>query len=63
MANKTTNLNWATAVTYWIGIGFWVHGIAVAKGFWMTLLSVVFPPVAYVISAGWISDIISKAIS
>jgi len=29
----------------------WVFGIAVAKGFWMTLASFCFPPVAWVLLA------------
>lgn len=33
-----------------LAIIWWVHGIAVAKGFWMTVFCFVMPPVAWVVS-------------
>lgn len=31
-------------------IAWWVHGVAVAQGFWMTAGCVVLPPMAFVVS-------------
>jgi hypothetical protein len=53
------SLNWPTALTLWLFVAGWVHGIAVAHGFWMTALAAMFPPLAWVLSAMWISDLIS----
>lgn len=51
---------WAEAVAvivfllaYFIVIAGWVVGIAVAKGFWMTLGAVFLPPMAWVLLAQW----------
>lgn len=38
-----------------IMIGAWILGIALAKGFWMTVLSL-FPLAAYVNVAQWLLD-------
>lgn len=34
----------------------WVFGIALSKGFWMTLGSVFLPPMAWIIFAQWILE-------
>lgn len=41
------------ALIYIVTVGAWVAGIAVAKGFWMTLLCALFAPAAWVVFAGW----------
>ena len=51
------NLNWPTAMTVWLLVAGWAFGIAVAKGFWMTLLAVLLPPVAFILSAGWVANL------
>lgn len=48
---ETDEVNWPTMVLYVIMIGSWVSGIAVAKGFWMTLMSVFIPPASWVVLA------------
>jgi len=50
-------MNWPSAFTWFWMIILWVMGIAISKGFWMTLFSL-FPPVAWVISMKWIIEII-----
>lgn len=35
---------------------FWVFGIAVVKGFWLTVLAVCLPPAAWVFAAQWIIE-------
>lgn len=35
---------------------WWIHGIAVVKGFWLTLLAFVFPPAAWYFSMVWFTE-------
>jgi len=38
---------------YAVMVLFWIFGIAVAKGFWLTLGAVFLPPMAWVLLAQW----------
>lgn len=40
-------------------IVWWVHGLAVAKGFWMTFFCL-FPIVSWVVSTSWIIERFSQ---
>ena len=45
------NVSVGSAIIYITIIAPWICGIAVAKGFWATVGSVLFPPIAWVIFA------------
>ena len=39
----------------------WIFGIAVAEGFWLTAISVICPPVGWVLFARWMMEIFFHA--
>lgn len=47
-------MRWSEAFVYSLIIWLWVAGIAVAKGFWLTLGAVLLPPMAWVLFAQWL---------
>ena len=53
-------VSWASAFTvlaiYSSFFGGWIFGIAVAKGFWVTLGAIFLPPMAWVLLAQWILE-------
>ena len=48
-----THMNIGEAILYGVFVAAWIFGIAVAKGFWMTLGAVLIPPMAWVLLAQW----------
>lgn len=44
-------MRWPEAFLYTLMFGGWVCGVAVAKGFWLTLGAVFLPPMAWVLLA------------
>ena len=46
-------MNIGEAIIYGVMVAAWIFGIAVAKGFWMTLGAVLIPPMAWVLLAQW----------
>jgi len=47
-------MNWPATFLYLCMVVPWVIGIAIAKGFWITLGAVLVPPMAWVLVAQWI---------
>lgn len=45
---------WFALLIYASAVVAWVLGIAVAKGFWLTLGAVCIPPMAWVLLAQWV---------
>lgn len=43
-------------ITYLVMVVFWVLGIAVAKGFWLTAFTVFVPPAAWVLFAQYVLE-------
>ena len=44
-------MKWPEVFLYTLMISAWVCGIAIAKGFWLTLGAVLLPPMAWVLLA------------
>lgn len=45
------DLNPITAILYLVLIAAWVFGVAIVKGFWMTLVCFIMPPISWVVLA------------
>jgi hypothetical protein len=49
-------MNLAEALVYLCMVTTWVFGIAIAQGFWMVLVAVMFPPFAWVTLAQYVLE-------
>lgn len=54
--NTGKSVNAATAFLYLVLIASWVGGLAVVKGFWMTIVCFIVPPISWVVLAQFILD-------
>lgn len=58
--NIPTQVSWPSAflvlALYTSIIGGWIFGVAVAKGFWLTVGAIFLPPMAWVLFAQWILE-------
>lgn len=43
-------------LAYILMVVWWVHGIAVAKGFWLVTLCIFLPPASFVVSMSWLME-------
>ncbi|WP_105610624.1 hypothetical protein [Cronobacter malonaticus] len=58
---NTERMTWPEAFLYLAMIVPWVMGVAITKGFWMTLACFCLPPVAWVVTAGWVITLLGGA--
>lgn len=52
--NLDTSVNAATDFLYLLLISAWVVGVAIVKGFWMTLVCFIAPPISWIVLAQFI---------
>jgi len=55
---ENTNLNWPTAITLWLIVIGWLHGIAVAKGFLSAFFAIIIPVYAWFLSVSWFVSLV-----